>query len=159
MSNTLPRFKSTFRQSRFYVPVRVGLKQKHPVQLAEPDPTQPMYRTREVMLRSGVSARTLQWWDERGIVQPKIVGHTRWYSLRDLAVVSMVHAFRKRGLALERIKPLVQALAKQPVLPKYAVLVKGGKPIFSDTEADLLRAVLEAAGAIFVVQVLRDAAN
>ncbi len=39
---------------------------------------QDKYTSREVMTLTGITARQLQWWDERGIVVPEHAGHKRF---------------------------------------------------------------------------------
>jgi DNA-binding transcriptional MerR regulator len=67
----------------------------------------------EVIARTGISARQLQWWDERGIVVPAREGHRRLYSLDDLAEVAVICDLRKRGFSLQRVRKVIHLLQKE----------------------------------------------
>ncbi len=51
----------------------------------------------QVMQFTGISARQLQWWDERGLVSPAREGRRRLYSFDDLAEVAVICELRRRG--------------------------------------------------------------
>jgi DNA-binding transcriptional MerR regulator len=42
---------------------------------------QDSFPSQEVIALTGISARQLQWWDERGVVKPAREGHRRLYSM------------------------------------------------------------------------------
>jgi DNA-binding transcriptional MerR regulator len=67
----------------------------------------------EVMARTGITARQLQWWDERGIVVPSRVGHRRLYSLDDLTEVAVICDLRRRGFSLQRVRKVIRLLQKE----------------------------------------------
>jgi DNA-binding transcriptional MerR regulator len=77
---------------------------------------QTMQRTltsREVMALTGISARQLQWWDERGIVVPARDGHKRIYSIDDVAEVAVLCELRNRGFSLQKIRRVIRFLQKE----------------------------------------------
>ena len=65
------------------------------------------------MTHTGISARQLQWWDERGIVVPGRQGHKRIYSIDDLAEVAVLCELRRRGFSLQKIRRVVRFLQKE----------------------------------------------
>ena len=65
------------------------------------------------MARTGITARQLQWWDERGIVRPSREGHRRLYSLDDLAEVTVIFELRRRGFSLQRVRKVMRLLQKE----------------------------------------------
>ena len=74
---------------------------------------QQTFTSREVMAHTGISARQLQWWDERGIVVPAREGHKRIYSIDDLAEVAVICELRDRGFSLQKIRRVVRFLQKE----------------------------------------------
>ena len=65
---------------------------------------QQTFTSNEVIALTGITARQLQWWDERGIVVPSRQGHKRIYSLDDLAEVAILCELRQRGFSLQKIR-------------------------------------------------------
>jgi DNA-binding transcriptional MerR regulator len=59
---------------------------------------------------TGISARQLQWWDERGIVVPARKGRRRLYSLEDLSEVAVICELRDRGFSLQGVRKVVRFL-------------------------------------------------
>lgn len=62
---------------------------------------------------TGITARQLQWWDERGIVVPSREGHRRLYSMEDLAEVTVICELRRRGFSLQRVRKVMRFLQKE----------------------------------------------
>src|ERR1700678_4289165 len=71
------------------------------------------FTSREVVALTRISARQLQWWDEKGIVVPAREGHCRSYSLEDLAEVAVICELRKCGFSLQKIRRVVRFLQKE----------------------------------------------
>jgi DNA-binding transcriptional MerR regulator len=74
---------------------------------------QPSFTTRKVVQLTGISARQLQWWDERGIVVPVRDGHNRVYSFDDLAEVAIICELRERGFSLQKIRRVIRFLQRE----------------------------------------------
>ena len=72
-----------------------------------------LFTSADVMTRTGITARQLQWWDERGIVVPSRRGHRRLYSLDDLAEVAVICDLRRRGFSLQRVRKVIRLLQKE----------------------------------------------
>ena len=71
------------------------------------------YTSREVIQLTGITARQLQWWDERGIVSPARQGHRRLYSMEDLAEVAVICELRRKGFSLQRVRKVVRFLQRE----------------------------------------------
>ena len=71
------------------------------------------YSSKQVMALTGISARQLQWWDERGIVVPARHGHRRLYSVEDLAEVAVITELRRRGFSLQRVRKVLRFLERE----------------------------------------------
>ena len=74
---------------------------------------QPAFTSNQVIELTGITARQLQWWDERGIVVPSREGHKRIYSLDDLAEVAVICDLRQRGFPLQKIRLVIRFLQKE----------------------------------------------
>jgi DNA-binding transcriptional MerR regulator len=71
------------------------------------------FSSREVIALTGITARQLQWWDERGIVVPARAGHQRLYSLDDLVEVAVICDLRRRGFSLQRVRKVIRFLQRE----------------------------------------------
>jgi len=74
---------------------------------------QQIFSTQEVIRLTGITARQLQWWDERGIVVPARQGHRRTYSFEDLTEVAVICELRNKGFSLQRMRKVVRFLQKE----------------------------------------------
>ena len=68
------------------------------------------FTSREVMQLTGITARQLQWWDERRIVVPGREGRRRLYSLEDVSEIAVICELRDRGFSLQRVRKVVRFL-------------------------------------------------
>lgn len=68
------------------------------------------FTSREVVQLTGITARQLQWWDERRIVVPARDGRRRLYSMEDLSEVAVICELRDRGFSLQRVRKVVRFL-------------------------------------------------
>jgi DNA-binding transcriptional MerR regulator len=66
-----------------------------------------------VIRLTGITARQLQWWDERGIVVPAREGHRRLYSMEDLAEVAVICELRRKGFSLQRVRKVMRFLQRE----------------------------------------------
>lgn len=71
------------------------------------------YTSNEVMALTGITARQLQWWDERGVVRPERQGRNRFYSMADLAEVTVICELRDKGFSLQRIRKIMRFLQRE----------------------------------------------
>jgi len=71
------------------------------------------FNSNEVIALTGITARQLQWWDERGLVVPGRQGHRRLYTLDDVAEVAVICDLRRRGFSLQRIRKVIRFLQRE----------------------------------------------
>jgi DNA-binding transcriptional MerR regulator len=74
---------------------------------------QQCFTSNEVMLLTEITARQLQWWDERGIVVPERKGHSRSYAWDDLITVAVICQLRRRGFSLQRVRKVIRFLQQE----------------------------------------------
>ena len=74
---------------------------------------QDSFTSRDIIRLTGITARQLQWWDERGIVVPAREGHRRVYSFEDLTEVAVICELRRKGFSLQRMRQVVRFLQKE----------------------------------------------
>ena len=72
-----------------------------------------LFSSNEVISLTGITARQLQWWDERGIVVPERQGHKRLYSLPDLTEVAVICELRRRNFSLQRVRKVMRFLQRE----------------------------------------------
>ena len=77
------------------------------------DKVEERFTSREVIRLTGITARQLQWWDERSIVVPAREGHRRLYSMEDLAEVAVICELRRKGFSLQRVRKVVRFLQRE----------------------------------------------
>jgi DNA-binding transcriptional MerR regulator len=71
------------------------------------------FTSNEVVERTGITPRQLQWWDERGIVVPHRDGRRRLYSLADLAEIAVICELRRKGFSLQRVRKVMRFLQRE----------------------------------------------
>lgn len=71
------------------------------------------FTSQEVVALTGITARQLQWWDERGIVRPARQGHRRLYSFDDVAEIAVICEMRRRGFSLQRMRKVLKFIQKE----------------------------------------------
>lgn len=71
----------------------------------------PRYTSLDVSEVTRVSLRQLQWWDEQGLVSPRQSGHRRLYTKFEVLQVSLINGLRKKGISLQKIRPLLGKLS------------------------------------------------
>ncbi len=109
------------------------------------------FSSREVIQLTGITARQLQWWDERGIVVPSREGHRRVYSVEDLTDVAVICELRQRGFTLQRVRKVMRFLQRE--FGKRLVetvggecdyhLLTDGRRIFLETSPQQILEILE----------------
>jgi DNA-binding transcriptional MerR regulator len=71
------------------------------------------FSSHDVIAMTGVTARQLQWWDERGVVKPGRVGHRRLYSMQNLTVIAVVSELRRKGFSLQGVRKVMRFLQRE----------------------------------------------
>ncbi len=74
---------------------------------------QDRFTSREVIALTGISARQLQWWDERGVVQPEREGRRRLYSIQHLTEVAVICELRRKGFSLQGVRKVMRFLERE----------------------------------------------
>ena len=74
---------------------------------------QRQFTSNDVMALTGISARQLQWWDERGIVAPGRQGHRRISNWDELVTVAVIRQLRRRGFSLQRMRKVIRFLQQE----------------------------------------------
>lgn len=95
---------------------------------------------------AGITARQLQWWDEKNVVQPdRVGGGRRVYTAEQAFLVLVVAELRHKGLTLQKVRKILRTLQKkltgsnplEYLAETKLVLVTDGKDV-SITEENLL---------------------
>jgi len=114
---------------------------------------QTQFTSREVVQLTGISARQLQWWDERGIVVPARAGRRRLYSMEDLSEIAVICELRDRGFSLQRMRKVVRFL-RDEFNQRLAETVSGasdyhlltdGRSLYLETSAQQIVDILKNA--------------
>ena len=71
------------------------------------------FTSADVIELTGITARQLQWWDERKIVVPQRSGRNRAYSIDDLAEVAVICELRHKGFSLQRVRQVMRYLQRE----------------------------------------------
>jgi DNA-binding transcriptional MerR regulator len=71
------------------------------------------FPSQEVIALTGITARQLQWWDERGVVKPRRQGHRRLYSLENLTEVAVICELRRKGFSLQGVRKVMRFLERE----------------------------------------------
>jgi DNA-binding transcriptional MerR regulator len=74
---------------------------------------QSAFTSQEVVELTGITARQLQWWDERKIVVPAREGHRRLYTFDDVAEIAVICELRHRGFSLQRVRKVIRFLQRE----------------------------------------------
>ena len=74
---------------------------------------QRQFSSNDVIALTGITARQLQWWDERGVVVPSREGHRRVYSWEELVTVAVICQLRRRGFSLQRMRKVIAFLQNE----------------------------------------------
>lgn len=71
------------------------------------------FSSQEVIALTGITARQLQWWDERGVVKPERVGHRRLYSMQNLTEMAVIRELRRKGFSLQEVRKVMRFLQRE----------------------------------------------
>jgi DNA-binding transcriptional MerR regulator len=74
---------------------------------------QDRFTSRDVIELTGITARQLQWWDERGVVRPERKGHRRLYSIEHLTEVAVICELRRKGFSLQGVRKVMRFLERE----------------------------------------------
>lgn len=71
------------------------------------------FTSAQVVRLTGITARQLQWWDERGIVVPGRDGRRRLYTADDIAEIAVICALRRKGFPLQKVRGIMKFLQRE----------------------------------------------
>jgi len=71
------------------------------------------FRSHDVIALTGITARQLQYWDERGVVKPEREGHRRLYSMQNLTEVAVICELRRKGFSLQGVRKVMRFLDRE----------------------------------------------
>ena len=71
------------------------------------------FTSQQVINSTGITARQLQWWDERGVVKPEREGHRRLYSMNQLSEVAVICQLRRKGFSLQGVRKVMRFLDRE----------------------------------------------
>jgi len=71
------------------------------------------FPSQEVIALTGVTARQLQWWDERGVVKPAREGHRRLYSMQNVMEMAVICELRRKGFSLQGVRKVMRFLQRE----------------------------------------------
>jgi DNA-binding transcriptional MerR regulator len=74
---------------------------------------QERFTSQQVIGLTGITARQLQWWDERGVVNPKREGHRRLYSMSPVTEIGVICGLRRKGFSLQRVRKVLRFLDRE----------------------------------------------
>ena len=74
---------------------------------------QARFPSQDVIALTGITARQLQWWDERGVVKPQREGHRRLYSMQNLTEIAVICELRRKGFSLQGVRKVMRFLERE----------------------------------------------
>ena len=123
------------------------------------------FPSKQVIALTGITARQLQWWDERGLVVPSRQGRNRLYSADDLAEIAVLSELRRKGFPLQRVRKIMRFIQKE--LGKRLVetvtsgseyhLLTDGRQIYLENSANEIIDILKNASQPIMSICLSDA--
>ena len=106
------------------------------------------YRSREVAVLTGLSARQLQWWDSRRLFVPAIRPHRteaggfteRRYTPMDVLELQVLADLRRRGFSVPQLRRLLSTLREVFGIRLYEAIGDGGPHVAVRQRRSALRA-------------------
>ena len=71
------------------------------------------FSSQDVIALTGITARQLQWWDERGVVKPERQGHRRLYSMQNVMEMAVICELRRKGFSLQGVRKVMRFLDRE----------------------------------------------
>jgi DNA-binding transcriptional MerR regulator len=126
---------------------------------------QSSFTSREVITLTGITARQLQWWDERGVVRPEREGHRRLYSMEQLTKIATICQLRRKGFSLQGVRKVVRFLTREfgkglaGIVDRDSEvhLLTDGKHIYLETSAKQIVDILKNSNQPILAVCLTDA--
>lgn len=127
-----------------------------------------MLSSEQVCEVAGVSARQLQWFDEKGVVCPLHIGHRRQYQSHEVLAILVLTEIRRRGLSLQRSRKIIARFLADAAdvhkrLYRYLLIEMKGSRVVAEAfnSEDSVLATLPERGPCILVDVasLREKCN
>ncbi len=126
---------------------------------------QDRFTSREVIALTGITARQLQWWDERGVVRPEREGHRRLYSMNQLTEIAVICQLRRKGFSLQGVRKVVRFLDREfgkglaEIVDRDSEihLLTDGKHLYLETSAKQIVDILKNSNQPILAVCLTDA--
>lgn len=71
------------------------------------------FTSNQIIALTGITARQLQWWDERGVVKPEHIGHRRFYSMQNVMEMAVISELRRKGFSLQGVRKVMRFLQRE----------------------------------------------
>jgi DNA-binding transcriptional MerR regulator len=71
------------------------------------------FSSQEVVALTGVTARQLQWWDERGVIKAERQGHRRLYSMQNVMAIAVICELRRKSFSLQAVRKVMRFLGRE----------------------------------------------
>jgi len=109
------------------------------------------FTSQQVIQSTGITARQLQWWDERGVVKPEREGHRRLYSVNQLSEIAVICQLRRKGFSLQGVRKVMRFLDREfgkglgEIVPQDSELhlLTDGKRLYLETSAKQIVDILK----------------
>jgi DNA-binding transcriptional MerR regulator len=109
------------------------------------------FTSKEVVALTGVTARQLQWWDERGVVKAQHQGHRRLYSMENVMAMAVICELRRKGFSLQGVRKVMRfldrefgkGLAETVARNSDVHLLTDGKHLYLETSAKQIVDILK----------------
>jgi DNA-binding transcriptional MerR regulator len=123
------------------------------------------FTSQQVIQAIGITARQLQWWDERGVVKPEREGHRRLYSMNQLSEVAVICQLRRKGFSLQGVRKVMRfldgefgkGLAEIVNQDSELHLLTDGKRLYLETSAKQIVDILKNSNQPIIGVCLSDA--
>jgi DNA-binding transcriptional MerR regulator len=90
---------------------------------AHGEPTGQFYSVTQLALDLGVTARTIRFYEDKGLISPRRAGNNRVYTLRDRARMILILRGKKLGFSLREIKEFLDLYDVDPTQAKQLRLL------------------------------------
>jgi DNA-binding transcriptional MerR regulator len=94
-----------------------------PLQEAQADPAGQLYSVTQLARELGVTARTIRFYEDKGLISPRRAGNNRVYMLRDRARMILILRGKKLGFTLREIKEYLDLYDADPTQAKQLRLL------------------------------------
>jgi|SRR5450631_328232 DNA-binding transcriptional MerR regulator len=94
-----------------------------PMQEAHGDPAGQLYSVTQLARELGVTARTVRFYEDKGLISPRRAGNNRVYTLRDRARMILILRGKKLGFTLREIKEYLDLYDADPTQAKQLRLL------------------------------------